>query len=183
MERVPTQPVLKRFDITVYKNKDGTTDPPQVPAQAKIEFYRQGATVKVAPPTITPTDFTTVTVYNTGDILQTHIVQREMEEAITMDVGVVNEAEGTIQLKSRGGNIVLTIGQRLIDTSSPPSAYKDPLGTIADGTGNSVTTNSTTGRYGGYMRAYRYDYIVKIPPTSPTETRLYIDSEGSFVMR
>lgn len=177
---MPTLPVLKRFDLTVYKNKNGTTDPSQVPAEATIKFYRQGATVKTGI-TVSDTLFTTVTVYNTGDILEGHTVQLEWDEAITMLVGTVDEAAGTIQLKSTAGSpIPLIVGKRLVDQSDQPKSYDDPLG---EGTGaTAVTTNSTTGRYSGYLKAYRYDFIVMIPGT-PAEYRLYIDCVGSFVMR
>ncbi len=178
---MPTLPVLKRFDMTVYKNRNGTIDPSQVPAQAKIEFYRQGATVKTG--ISVPTgNFVSVVVYNTGDILEGHTVQLEMDEAKLMLVGTVNEVAGTISLKSIvGTSIALTAEQRLVDTSARPNIYTDPLGSTTGAT--SVTTDSTTGPAGGYLKAYRYDFIVKIPPTSPTETRLHLDAVGSFVMR
>ena len=130
---------------------------------------------------ITSGSFTAVVVYNTGDILPGHIVQLGTAETTTMLVGAVNEAAGTIELKSNGANITLAMGNRLVDKSDPSKAYDNPLGEGAGAA--SVTTNSTTGRYEGYVKAYRYDFIVKIPPTSPTEFRLYIDCIGSFVMR
>ncbi len=176
---MPTLPVLRRFDMTVYKNKDGS-DPAQVPAEATIEFYRQGATVKTGPVTVTSGAFIMVTVYNTGDILgnAAYIVQKGTSAAETMDVRAVDEVAGTIELKSKGGPIDLAVGDRLVCISDRPGIYDNPLG---DGTGaTSVTTNSTTGRYGGYMRAYRYDVIVKVPATSP---RLIVDCVGSFEMR
>lgn len=175
---MPTLPVLKRFDMTVYKNKDGS-DPAQVAAEAKIEFYRQGATVKTG--VTVSSSAIVVTVFNTGDILTGHTVQLGTDESKTMTVGPVNEAAGTIELQSTGADRVLAVGDRLVDRTIPPSIYANPLG---EGTGaTSVTTDSVTGRYGGYIKAYRYDFIVKIPPTSPTELRLYIDCVGSFVMR
>ena len=63
MQTMRPNPVLRRFDIYVYKDKSyaSPVDKAQVPATATVKLFRQGATVGAAVVVARP-DFSEVTV-------------------------------------------------------------------------------------------------------------------------
>src|SRR5258705_13951340 len=73
------RPILPRFEITVLKNKDGTTDTAQVPTEATIHFYEQGATVQevlsASPFNIQPEYNSDIPIYDRGRIVEGDIVR------------------------------------------------------------------------------------------------------------
>lgn len=192
-------PTLRRFDAFVYKDYDAN-DKTQVPAAATIDFYAQGATLNEA------NDFldiangaeVTVTVWHPGSLGDPvvdpniidghHRVQIGVESGDVFEVVSVDpapdpdEASATVTLKNESGHVVSVVRKdaRLVRITDRPEAYDDPVGLESTGS-NALQTNATTGRARGYLREYRYDYIVTITETS--ERRLFRDSEGSFVMR
>ena len=91
----------------------------------------------------------------------------------------MNVSSGVVGLINGSGSaIALTVGQRLIPTNLRPNIYSDPIGSVAIGT--SITTSATDGRASGYLREFRFDYIVRITGLT---ARLFVDAEGSFAMR
>ena len=191
-------PVLKKFDICVYKDKDPAAVPPdraQVPALATINFYGQGSTVKVAVPSpgIAAGATALVTVYNPGSIAVGDTLQVELDSSKTLVVGsvtVVDLATSTLSLTNNtGATIPLSQGNRLLKVGpARPTAYADPLGTVP--IGSSIATDPATGRAFAYIGAsqatapsrvgaYRFDYVI----TGIPNARLFIDAEGSFVIR
>lgn len=171
---MPTMPVLRRFDIYVYKPKGGG-DPALVPAaSATVGFFRQGATVSVATSVGGGAENVPVTVYNSGAI------QAEDELRVNFDRPLmVNSVSGaTIYVTNETETpVVLAVGDRLIDTFERPKLYKDPLGTVVIGIS---TSTDGSGRASGYVREYRFDYVVSV---SGEADRIFPDAEGSFVMR
>ena len=76
--------------------------------------------------------------------------------------------------------VAVSAGQRLLRKTSNTIFYIDPTGrTTSPAPTDFVSTDPNTGRAGGYIRAYRYDYTV----TFGTTTRVYIDAVGSYVLR
>ena len=177
-------PVLKRFDVFVYKDKT-PTDKAQIPAASTINFYRQGATVKTAV-SVPPQDpsnenppTTDVHVYHMGGIIGGETLWVDGNSAKDLVISAIDVPNLVLKvLNGSPSTINLAVGNRLVLASSPISIYSDPVGAVAIGT--SITTNATTGRANGYIREYRFDYVVNITGVTP---RVYSDAEGSFVMR
>ncbi len=68
------QSTLRHFELTILKPKS-PADPSRVPAEsARVDFYRQGATV-VAQATVGPSGTTQVSVYDAGKIQAGDLVQ------------------------------------------------------------------------------------------------------------
>src|SRR5207247_1038244 len=95
-----------------------------------------------------------------------------------LKVASVNQDEGTVLLQQTGlTDITVGTGDRLISETGVLVAYVDPLGNIPK---TSLTTGQD-GRLSAYLREYRFDYTISIPGVSGL--RIFIDAEGSFVMR
>ncbi len=180
-------PVLKRFDVYVYKNK-GTNDAAQVPASASISFHKQGATAKASASLEPPTDPdeagppVVVPVYSVGaialnDVFRINDSQDKM--GVVQGVDTSDPSSQTLTLANVGFTaFTIGVGDRLVIVNDPPEIYSDPVGTVPIGT--SIDTSALTGRATGYVRAYRFDYVVTV---SALDKRLFVDAEGSFVMR
>lgn len=168
-----TRPVIKRFEIVVLKDKGGATNPKeQVPAAAQVDFYRQGATVKVGGPVPGP-----ITVYNRGALVAGDQVKVNLS-AVTLTVDPPQTNDPVNLLRLSGGPTSLAQWDRLVPTGSrpiPAQASGPPASS-----GSFINTSSTDGRGSCYIAAYRWDYIVS---GTGLATRLFIDAEGSFVMR
>jgi hypothetical protein len=176
------QPLLKRFDITVLKNKT-ISDAAQVPAAATINFYRAGASasanVSIPDQSMNPDPQpVTIPVYTMGTIAVGDTVQADIISNALLSVAAVDATALTVSvINNSGQNSQIFAGQRLVRRTNPPQAYRDPLGNVA--IGSSITTDSATGRAACYIKEYRYDYVVTFAST----VRVYADAEGSFVMR
>lgn len=181
---MPTsQPVLKHFDMHVYRNKT-TVDTAQVPASGTIEIYRAGTTVRTlvtvpdtsSDPNPVPTtvDVYTPEVLEIGDRLQAGV-----DVAKILVVGWVDIPNRQIGVTNdTGASITLAALSRLVQTTTRPSFFSDPVGTVSLGT--AIATNPTNGRASGYVKEYKYDFIIRV---SPFPARLVTDAEGAFVMR
>src|SRR6266850_261149 len=178
-------PTLRRFDITVYRNKNGTVDTAQVPANSTVRFYLQGATVKTAVTNVSSPR--TLSVWHAGAVQPGDVLWAGgvSTQPLTVDTDGVNSADPdnvTIRV-TFSGTLTLAQKDRLIlaapDPARRPQAYSDPLATSAIGTSIS-TTESGGGRASCYMREYRFDYAVAISGDSGPP-RVYPDAEGAFV--
>lgn len=175
MTRLPT---LKRFDVTVWK-RTSVSDAAQVPAQSTVRFYRQGATVKTANELLPVPDEIELETYDIGSIAFPALLQARTDPALVMQVVSTDRLAGKIRVVNASGTTInLAIGDRLVNTSDPPSIFRDPLGQSAIGT--SIDTPAATGRAVGYLAEFRFDYIIEV---STSDRRLYPDAEGSFEMR
>jgi len=87
----------------------------------------------------------------------------------------------TVTLKNTHStdSAVIAAQNRLILLTNRPKIYDDPAAAAA-APGSSQTTAGSDGRALGYLREYRFDYIVTIDATT---SRVFVDDEGSFVMR
>jgi hypothetical protein len=178
---------LRRFDITVYRNKNGTTDTAQVPAASTVRFYLQGATIKTGFANLTSPR--TLSVWHAGAIApgDTLWVNGNSAQPLTVDTSGVDSSDpSNVTVKvTYSGALTVSTGDRLIlaapDPSRRPQAYSDPLGVSAIGTSVS-TTEAGGGRANCYIKELRFDYTVSI--TGDTgNPRVFPDAEGSFVMR
>ena len=177
------RPVLKRFDVYVFKNKSGT-DGAQVPVNgATIDFYAQGATAKGPSVTFHGGDYEPldVNVYHIGALAPGTPARYVIVDGVDtkkLQVMGTNSATGVVTLKQTGlSDIVVAAANRLISQSDLLAVYSDPLGTIA----KSPTTTGVDGRFWAYVKAFRFDYRITVP--GETAKRLFIDAEGSYVMR
>lgn len=173
------RPVLKRFVIRVLKDR-ATGDNVQVPAAGALaDFYQQGATVKVAG-TVPSTGSVTIYFYNVGALAGGNTLQLELDATKTMTVIGVDATANTAILGSASvpGGIPLAVGKRLV-LKLPQVAlfFQDPLG---ETTGATSATADSQGWVIGYVKDYRFDYIVS---GTGLTAQLYPDAEGSWVMR
>lgn len=121
-------PRLRRFDLTIFKDKSTTDSTPVVFSGASIEFYRQGATVRTAvtiPPTPASAD---VEVFDVGSL-------RAGDAVMAMGVGTPLVVDSITPTKVRlrtthGAPAVLQAGDRLLVVSERPQVYADPFGTV-----------------------------------------------------
>jgi hypothetical protein len=187
-----TLPVLTRFDIQVLKNRSGS-DASQVPAAATIQFFRQGATV-TSPvfveysdpgqePPATPVD---VPVRHVGTIQVTDTLQVDTSTPDLLVVAevVANPSAPILRVWnwSRPQGISVATGKRLLRKTANAIVYPNPTGPVPQGPApvSSLATDPATGRAGGYVAAYRFDYTVSGTGLTP---RLYADAVGSFLLR
>lgn len=189
-------PTLKRFDVNVYRDYDATDDT-QVPAAATIDFYAQGATLNVSNDlvNIQNGEEVEVSVWHPGSLgapvvdpnitdghhrVQIGVASADVFEVLDVAPSVTG-ATAVVKLKNTSGHAV-TIAKdaRLVRITDRPEVYDDPVGLESTGL-TSRSTDAATGRARCYLREYRYDYIVTITLTS--EQRLFVDADGSFVMR
>lgn len=175
-------PLLRSFDIVIYKAKDAN-DLRRVPAAgATIDFYLQGATVREdvdldpnAPP-LPP-----VQVWHPGAIPAPASGSVQVDGAGTLyDVTGLDTSDihnVTIGLVPTDGSFHhLTAGQRLIWQVNRPAVFFDPS-QVAPPNGNSILTGAD-GRAACYLKPPRFDYIVTIG----TEKTVFVDAEGSVVL-
>lgn len=172
-------PVLKRFDVNVFKNKDAN-DPAQVPAAAAIVFYGQGATINDATIQLAAgSTYDGLIVYNTGSFPAVTTQSDGYLDAnpLTHCLISMNPTNATLNVTNVSGyNLTLSRGMRFWNFGRVVQAYSDPVGLVPV----SVSTDPVTGRAGCYIKEYRYDYIVSITGGGQ---RLFVDEVGSLVMR
>jgi len=178
---MPTIPALKRFDIYVYKKRSPPTDNALIAVSgAQISLYRQGATIRTAKTILPEQENVAVDVYHTGAVSASDQLRVNNDTQKSLNVVSVDIVTRTLYVSYFGPfNLVLGVGDRLFDQTARPLLYSDPIGTV-------VVTPSTyptdaDGRRTGYVREYRFDYMIS--GISGEANRLFIDSEGSFVMR
>lgn len=182
-------PVLKRFDIFVYKPMPGEADLRIPAADVPIRFYAQGATIQTASTISGELGATSpLFVYHGGEIA--------VGDELTIDprpTGTgrlyVNLIEPYVppstdlyrltvtNLDPQDGTYEAPLNARAIITSKLLTVYQDPLGVTA---GASSLTTDSRGRATGYIRNLRYDYTVTLGSNNAIASR---DAEGSFVMR
>jgi hypothetical protein len=137
---------LRRFDITIYRHKSAA-DSTQIPhAFARIDFYRQGATVSSASITIDPNSTAVVDVYDSGKLRRGGTVTAG---ASGPALSVTEDPSPTQVMLSNDSStpVRLYAGTRLVLTSDPPNLYNDPFGTSSIG---SFITADANGRAVGY---------------------------------
>lgn len=175
-------PVLKRFEIVVFKNGTGNV---QLPAAAQVDFYRQGATVanSWSPDLLEPDEpMSDVPVYHHGALVDGDIVARgtNLDETMVVQIDPGDPNKLTLTNNTEEG-FVLDPNDRLVPIGDRPKVYQDPTGAApVTPNVNYIMTNSNDGRGSCYIPAFRFDYIVVIDPST---MRLFIDADGSFVMR
>ncbi len=127
----------------------------------------------------------TIHVYHTGametgDGIYTLYLNGDATKTLLCDS--VDASTGTLHVYTldASGNITVVKGDRLILRTSQPTVYNDAVGGSAHSPASELAIEST-GRARCYVKEYRYDYVVAV--TGETGYRVFIDSEGSFVMR
>lgn len=177
-------PVLKRFDIYVYKDGAGGA---QVPADATVDFYAQGATANLTvAQTIPSMGSGSIPVWNLGSITGGSVQVGVNPSAILSITNIVVQVPpispyATLLVQNDGTQPVTVNNlDRLVPLGNRPFVYDDPNGDVPTAF-NSRQTEPGTGRVRCYIREYRFDYIITIVGV-PTP-RLFIDAEGSYVMR
>jgi len=163
--------LLRRFDFTVLKNKSGT-DNTQVPAAATLIFYRQGATVRTSttllpsePPVERDIVVDDVGLIEIGDLIRLGVAGPEYEvtNLIGRDkVRILYTGTSSFQLQANTRLLAPTV-----------SAYRDSRGSQA--LTPPYSTDSTTGRFGAYVHATRFDFTVS---GSGFSSRTYLDYDG-----
>jgi hypothetical protein len=185
-----TVATLRRFEILVYKNKNGTIDTAQVPADSTIEFYSQGATLKAG---VSATSPATLYVWHLGTIkgpLSPNPGDTLWPKGLSTQPLVVTAVSETDPANlsltvTFTGTLIMNAGERLIRRvpripDQRPQVYADPLGLTATGT-SIQTTAAGGGRGSCYLREYRFDYVVSV--TGEAAPRVFPDAIGSFEMR
>lgn len=180
------RPLLRRFDITVFRDQS-PTDHGQVPADALINFYKQGATVRTpitvpydSSPDPTPTE---IQVWHVGTVALGENVAVDASGTQLEVTGVDSSDAANMKLLVVNSSVIdgipLAEGARLIRLADRPLVYLDSTGTTP--TANSSTaTDPATGRAVCYLREYRYDYTVTI---TGYPLRIFVDAEGSYVLQ
>lgn len=176
-----TRPVLKRFEIVVLKDKGGSPNPKeQVPAEAQVTFYRQGATVSDDVTVPGNGGNAVVSIYNRGALNPNDVVQVGTTQTTLTVVGPHPANARQVMLKTSAGQAAVALKQwdRLVVLTNPPvPSY--PTGALASAN-NSITTSAADGRGSCYIPAFRWDYVVS---GAGLTTQLFVDAEGSFAMR
>jgi len=164
-------PALRRFDILVLlPQANGSLEPAQAIA---VTFHRQGATVRGN--AHVGSSETTLPVYHPGAIRPTNKLWVDGDSTKILTVASVTSdfAGSSLRVTS---NVEMDLAEpvRLIVGDPPTQLYASPDWSTT--IGNPLTDGY--GRLVGYVREYRFDYIVW------TGTRrVFIDAEGSYVMR
>lgn len=182
-------PVLKRVDVMFTKD-DGSPQKFQVPANGvPVDFYAQGATVKLGgsaitvPPFTGPADERDIPVYHPGVIRNdddVHVdITTNVLRSIQFTVGT-DGISGTLHVKNitSPGGIAVDPGKRLVLLNRRPLLFDDPTGLTS--TGTSQRNTDTNGRLVAYVGATRFDFILTV---GAGDVRPYVDAEGSYVMR
>ena len=178
------RPTLRRFDITVYRNLS-PSDPAQVPASAAIDFYKQGATVRIGrtigfeEPQPEP-----VPIWHPGAIVwfdppekvsvngggyELDVSAVDTDDAENMTITLINTTELN--------GIPIADNERLVWLYDRPIVHLEPIGREISGA-NSISTDPA-GRAVCYIREPRFDYVVRI---DGLVARVFVDAEGSFVL-
>ena len=172
-----TTPLLRRFDIFAYKNKNGTTDTAQIPTAATVTLYRQGATT-TANFTVTSGSIGpySVAVDDVGEIGAGDSVQIGTDSTKGFTVDSIPDRTHLSLLNDFGLNTTVASGSRIVVVSPLMTIYADAL--AATSASNPITADSSTGRAQAYVRNKRFDYIVS-GTVSPS--RLFMNAEGGVI--
>lgn len=161
-----SQFALRSFSQTIFTRKSWS-DPSRVPAPgSRIEFYRQGATIKTGL-TIGSGATVGVSVYDPGALSASDTV-RVGASGPTLTVASVTLATNTVTLTNgTGPSVVLAQGQRLTLISNRPTVYSDPFGSVPV-PGVSYLLADDNGRVSAYVAERLFDYLVIEPATVGT---------------
>ncbi|MEO6196884.1 MAG: hypothetical protein ABIP58_02135 [Dehalococcoidia bacterium] len=125
--------------------------------QARIDFYRQGATVSSASVTIASGSTGTVNVFALGALVAGDSVRAGVGGAF-LSVSSINPSTNQVTLSnSTGASVTLLAGTRLIDFTNRPTTYADELGASTIG---SLVIADSGGRASVYLPSGQYDYVV-----------------------
>ena len=188
MSNPDVRPVLKRFDVFIYKSRGGG-DVTLIPAEAtaNVTIYPQSAVCSTttsipiagSPPTILP-------VFSTAGIVAPGTVQKGLSAGAwpLLYVDYVDQGGSTITVRNSLPVVFsVTALDRLVVVSPPAYFYLEPLGTDANPpqmlTVESLINGTSTGHVRAYIRDRRFDFLVSVGGT----TRWCLDWEGGFVMR
>lgn len=150
---------LARFHLTVTKDKS-TSDQAQVPADANVDFYKQGATVTNA---VTVPNFVvdvSITVRDIGRIVPGDVLCRGVLSTPSVTVSSVVGRTTMIVYSNGNGDLVLSAGDRLIVTSGRPRVYRESSAVDFYPTSQVVTDGLTGALYPAYLRESFFDAIV-----------------------
>lgn len=177
MRAVPT---LRRFDTYVWSNVNAGT-----PALgARVWFCRQGATANlVADLALVPGSAVTLAVYSTGAVTVGDWV---IVDGNPINYLVVSSVDVALkQIGATCGVVGFTLSKHsrmtpVMPTTKNPTAIicDDPLGLLI---GSQPLIVNSYGRVATYVKDYRYDYYIDL--ITGEINRIWIDQEGSFVMR
>ncbi len=175
------QTLLKRFEVTVLKDKS-PTDKAQVPVAASVDVHKQGATVKTAitVPWPNPPDDVIVDVYHIGDtVVGDQLALNGNSPAVLTVTSVVSVSQiGVFNLS--GQAVSLAVGDRLVITTNRPTIYVDAEGKVPKAAPiSTLTSDASTGRAGGYLQFRRFDYVISGGGISPA--RVFPDADGGLV--
>jgi hypothetical protein len=178
---VSAPPVLRRFDIYVFKDKS-STDKSQAPAaNQEVLLYRQGATALAETfipysgqdPVIVAVPVSSPGAAAIGDRLRVRA-----SEFFEVEVVNIDPDTGTIDVENVADqNITIYEFDRLVNVTDPPLLYRSPIGT--DPLSMPYLTDAN-GRLYGYVKEYQFDYVIPVAIHNP---RIFCDTEGSYVMR
>lgn len=182
-------PVLKRLDITFTKS-DGSPLNYQIPAGlALAEIYAVGATVPngTADIVIAYPASLNVPVYHPGLLAINQQVQigTSSVAVLRVDSHFAPDAtgiSGSFMLRNEVPATTVTVKAKdrlVLRRFTPAFFYNDPTGQETTGLSSQRNADSN-GRLVAYVREPRFDMIVTV---SPTDVRLFVDLEGSYVMR
>jgi hypothetical protein len=138
---------LRRFDITVLRSKTDADSTQTTLSSARVDFYRQGATVS-ASVTVPPTTPTVANVYDLGSLTNGSVVTAGIGGPQLSVSGTPTSPTQVTIVNNTGADVRLYAGVRLILQTSRPNVYADPFGTSS--LGNSVTADAN-GRATGYI--------------------------------
>jgi len=125
-----------------------------------VDFYGQGATVSSVWLTLASGGSGDVDVYHSGQLAPDALVQAGLGGP-TLTVTAVPTST-RVTLRNDGTSpVVLSQGMRLVLTSSRPTVYADPFGTVP--LGPSATADAG-GRVTAYLGERRFDYVSRDHP-------------------
>jgi len=154
--------VLRRFEVTLYRNRSPSDDA-QVPIPfGRVDFYAQGATVSSVAVTIASGASGDVDVYDTGQLAANSAVQAGLGGPTLIATVVLSPTRVTLRNDS-GSSVAVSQGMRLVLTSNRPIVYGDPFGSVALG---SSATADAAGRVTAYLAERRFDFVSRDHPAA-----------------
>lgn len=173
---MPLSTKLRRYMLTVTKDKVPGSDPAQIPAAAALNVHKQGATVKTAftvPPGIPeegPLEVYDVGRVAAGDTIQ--IFRNGAFQGSPLTVLLVPDATHIEVRNDTGTAVSGVVGDRLVVTTNRPSLYTESSGVNAYGS-SLVNTDPSTGTIPPmYTRERFFDGIIS---GSGFTSRLLVD--------
>ncbi len=183
-------PVLKRLDMTFLKS-DGSAQNFQIPAaNALAQIYAVGATVPAGTADIVIPYSSTIAVpvyhpglLGSGEQVQVGTASGALLRVIGSFVPDSTGISGHFMLANEVPSTTVTVrslDRLVLRRLSPALFYNDPTGLESTSGLSSQRNADANGRLLAYVREPRFDLIVTV---SPSDIRLFIDLEGSYVMR